>query len=107
MEYMLPTSEDKIKKGYIVRVLKFIPGKILFDVSPWTAEHFFQAGKFVAKMDKELQVGKRDLYFSSDKLIETKLLPADLFTQSAGIEEVHLVHVGDTQVERVSARIEG
>ena len=66
MEYMLPTPEDKIKKGYIVRVLKFIPGKILFDVSPWTAEHFFQAGKFVAKMDKELQVGKRDLCFSSE-----------------------------------------
>ena len=66
MEYMLPTPEDKIKKGYIVRVLKFIPGKILFDISPWTAEHFFQAGKFVAKMDKELQVGKMNLCFSSE-----------------------------------------
>ena len=57
MEYMLPRPEDTTKKGYIVRVLRFIPGKILYDVSPWTAEHFFQSGKFVAKMDMELQGG--------------------------------------------------
>ena len=56
MEYMLPSAEDTEKKGYIVRVLKFVPGKILYDITPWTAEHFFQAGKFLAKMDMELQV---------------------------------------------------
>ena len=27
----------------MVRVMRFIPGKILFDVEPWTTRHFFQA----------------------------------------------------------------
>ena len=36
--------------SHIVRVMKFIPGKILFDVETWTKKHFFQAGEFVGNM---------------------------------------------------------
>ena len=36
--------------SHIVRVMKFIPGKILFDVETWTTQHFYQAGEFVGNM---------------------------------------------------------
>jgi len=36
--------------SHIVRVMKFIPGKILFDVEPWTTRQFYQAGEFVGNM---------------------------------------------------------
>ena len=36
--------------SHIVRVMKFIPGKILFDVKTWTTQHFYQAGEFVGNM---------------------------------------------------------
>jgi len=40
----------------MVRVLKFIPGKILFELSPWTTKLFVQAGEFCAKFDEALKV---------------------------------------------------
>ena len=54
LEMMSPTPGAS-PRGYLVRVLEFVPGKILYDVRPWTARHFFEVGKFVARMDRELQ----------------------------------------------------
>ncbi len=42
-------------KKHIVRLLKFIPGKILYDIDPWQPRHFFEAGVFAAKMDSSLR----------------------------------------------------
>ena len=39
----------------IVRLLRFIPGKTLYEVDTWTKEHFYQCGEFVAKMDLSLK----------------------------------------------------
>ena len=33
----------------IVRLLTFLPGKILFDISDWTTKHFYQCGQFVSR----------------------------------------------------------
>ena len=38
----------------IVRLLRFIPGKTLYEVDPWTPAHFSQCGEFIAKMDLAL-----------------------------------------------------
>ena len=40
------------------RLLRFIPGKTLYEVDTWTKEHFFQCGDFVARMDLSLQTFK-------------------------------------------------
>ena len=40
------------------RLLRFIPGKTLYEVDTWTKEHFFQCGEFVARMDLSLQTFK-------------------------------------------------
>ena len=50
-------NEDKTTeyKEHLVRILKFIPGKILYDVDPWLPRHFFEAGKFAAEMDEALK----------------------------------------------------
>ena len=44
----LQGGEDGASKN-IVRLLKFIPGKTLWDVEPWTPAHFWQCGQFIAK----------------------------------------------------------
>jgi hydroxylysine kinase len=49
------TDDDPPKKGFLVRVLKFVPGKILYNIHPWTTDHLHQCGKFLGKMDKELE----------------------------------------------------
>jgi len=41
--------------GHMVRLLKFIPGKTLYQVDPWTTQHFFQCGSLAAKMDQALK----------------------------------------------------
>ena len=47
-------NPPKINK-HLVRLLKFIPGDIFYDVDPWLPKHFYQAGVFVAKMDLALK----------------------------------------------------
>lgn len=47
-------NPPKINK-HLVRLLKFIPGKIFYDIDPWKPKHFYQAGAFVAKMDLSLK----------------------------------------------------
>jgi hydroxylysine kinase len=54
-EQKLNNVNDPPKKGFLVRVLKFVPGKILYDIDPWTTDHLFQCGTYLSKMDKELQ----------------------------------------------------
>ena len=44
----LQGGEDGASKN-IVRLLRFIPGKTLWDVEPWTPAHFWQCGQFIAK----------------------------------------------------------
>ena len=64
-----PVPEGKtVVKKYLVRVLKFIPGKILFDVDPWTTEHFFQIGKFVGKLDLALKSFDHPAYKTRDSI---------------------------------------
>ena len=46
----------------MVRVLKFIKGKTLNDLSVWKSDHFFQAGKFAAKMDLALKSFNHSAY---------------------------------------------
>ncbi len=46
---------DETESVFVVRVLKFLPGKTLYEVDPWTTEHFFQCGTFVAQMDTHLK----------------------------------------------------
>lgn len=38
----------------IVRLMRFIPGKTLWEVEPWTPAHFCQCGQFIAEMDLAL-----------------------------------------------------
>ena len=57
-----------VEKNYLVRVLKFVPGKILFDVEPWTTEHFYQVGKFTAKMDLALKSFGHPAYKTRDSI---------------------------------------
>jgi len=47
-------SEDAsdTEEPCVVRMLTFLPGKTLYEVSPWTAELFFQAGQFIGEMDE-------------------------------------------------------
>ena len=33
---------DQVTTSNIVRLLRFIPGKTLYEIDPWTAEHFYQ-----------------------------------------------------------------
>lgn len=54
----------------IVRLLTFLPGKILHQV-PYTAQLFFEGGALVARIDNELKVERRQsgdcrLHFLTD-----------------------------------------
>ena len=55
-----PVQVSKMTKDHICvcRLLRFIPGLTLYEVDPWTKEHFFPCGQFVAKMDLSLQTFK-------------------------------------------------
>ena len=57
----LETGGDTVSKN-IVRLLKFIPGKTLWEVDPWTPTHFLQCGQFIAKMDLALASFKHPGY---------------------------------------------
>jgi len=49
-------EESVVEEEYcIVRLLTFLPGKTLAQVTPWTAEMLNQAGQFVAKIDVALK----------------------------------------------------
>jgi len=50
-----PQKDVKISENEepcVVRILTFLPGKTLYEVSPWTPELFYQAGQFIARMDE-------------------------------------------------------
>ena len=58
MSYIL-TFESLTEKGQNYGLLLglddqtcLLPGKTLYEVSPWTAELFFQAGQFIGEMDE-------------------------------------------------------
>ena len=42
---------DSEEEPCVVRILTFLPGKTLYEVSPWTPDLFYQAGQFIANMD--------------------------------------------------------
>ena len=52
----------------MVRVLKFIPGKILYDVDPWTAEHFRQCGDMIGRVAVALKDFKHEAYDTRDSI---------------------------------------
>ena len=35
-------------------VTRYVPGRTLYEIDPWTTAHFYQCGEFVAKMDLAL-----------------------------------------------------
>ena len=35
-------------------VARYVPGRTLYEIDPWTTAHFYQCGEFVAKMDLAL-----------------------------------------------------
>ena len=35
-------------------VSRYVPGRTLYEIDPWTTAHFYQCGEFVAKMDLAL-----------------------------------------------------
>ncbi len=52
----IKTAEEGKKGKCLVRVLKFMPGKILVDAKPWEAKHFFQCGSFIGRQEFENQL---------------------------------------------------
>ncbi|TRY69967.1 hypothetical protein TCAL_02331 [Tigriopus californicus] len=46
---------DESVRRYMVRVLRFIPGKIFDEIEPWTTDHFFQCGEYIGRMDMSLK----------------------------------------------------
>ena len=38
----------------IVQLSRYVPGRTLYEIDPWTTAHFYQCGEFVAKMDLAL-----------------------------------------------------
>lgn len=59
----------------IVRLLRFIPGKTLYEVDTWTKEHFFQCGEFVARMDLSLQTFKHPGYENRNSIWYLSSIP--------------------------------
>jgi len=47
----LKSLEEINSTKNIVRLLKYIPGRILFEIKDWTTDHFFQCGEFISRMD--------------------------------------------------------
>ena len=35
-------------------MIRYVPGRTLYEIDPWTTAHFYQCGEFVAKMDLAL-----------------------------------------------------
>ena len=35
-------------------MFRYVPGRTLYEIDPWTTAHFYQCGEFVAKMDLAL-----------------------------------------------------
>jgi len=55
-------AAKKIVNKHLVRLLNFIPGKILYDIQPWLPRHFYEAGVFAAKMDNSLKSFEHPAY---------------------------------------------
>ncbi|TRY69968.1 hypothetical protein TCAL_02332 [Tigriopus californicus] len=47
--------EEKPMGRNMIRVLRFIPGKTLYEIDPWTVDNFFQCGQYVGRMDQSLK----------------------------------------------------
>jgi len=56
------STQDINGTSHIVRLLKYIPGKILYDIPDWTTKHFFQCGELAARMDKILSTFEHPAY---------------------------------------------
>lgn len=54
--------------GHMVRLLKFIPGKTLYQVDPWTHQHFFQCGSLAARMDNALKDFSHPAYLTRNSI---------------------------------------
>ena len=61
-EYNENNDVNDKKTMHIVRLLKFIPGKTLYNIEPWLPRHFYEAGVFAAKMDKALEDFHHEAY---------------------------------------------
>jgi len=68
-------AAKKIVNKHLVRLLKFIPGKILYDISPWLPRHFYEAGVFVAKMDMSLKSFQHPAYESRNNIWYLNSIP--------------------------------
>lgn len=58
--------DNKSTRRYMVRVLRFIPGKIFDEIDPWTVDHFFQCGQYVGRMDMSLKSFHHPAYDTRD-----------------------------------------
>ena len=41
-------------RGIVQLSTRYVPGRTLYEIDPWTTAHFYQCGEFVAKMDLAL-----------------------------------------------------
>jgi len=60
--------QDINGQSHIVRLLKYIPGKILYDIPDWTTNHFYQCGELAARMDKILSTFDHPAYKSRSSI---------------------------------------
>lgn len=63
-------NENRPARVYAVRLLSFVPGKLLKDV-PCTSQLLFSLGRYVAKMHEALQVGVVNLSKTSVQMLST------------------------------------
>jgi len=68
-------ADAEIKTENIVRLLKFIPGKTLYEIDTWTAEHFYQCGEFIARMDAALSSFKHPGYENRNSIWYLNSIP--------------------------------
>jgi hydroxylysine kinase len=53
---------------HIVRLLKYIAGKILYDIPDWTTKHFYQCGELAARLDSTLSTFDHPAYQSRSSI---------------------------------------
>ena len=69
------TTDNKTSQN-IVRLLKFIPGKTFYEIEPWTTDHFYQCGEFLARMDKSLATFSHTAYDNRNSIWFLSSIPA-------------------------------
>jgi len=72
----LKSLESIGKTKNIVRLLKYIPGKILYEVPDWTEKHFYQCGQFVARMSSTLADFEHPAYLTRQSVWFLSSIPS-------------------------------